>query len=184
MEKLSPISYGWHHFIDLSAVDKSLASLSCIFQDLVHLEAFIFLSICGLLLGCCLENHFFFVFLELCWVLFGHPSAIQLWQAHVLFLISKIRDIPFFPFFIPIRIVNDVINLLLSHDHVQDGTELLYFFLLLTNGVKKLLLFVFMLVLYVLQLLQIDYIFVFDLFESNFHLVYLLIERFVVFLDT
>lgn len=95
--------YVAHHFAYLRALDQCLAALSGVFEDLVHLESFTVSLLVGrLLLLSVLENYFFFVFLKLYGVFFGHASAVELGKTHVFLLIGKIRYIPLFFLLIPV----------------------------------------------------------------------------------
>jgi len=165
------------------ALDQCLAALSSVFEDLVHLESFtVSLPVSRLLLLCVFEYYLFFVFLKLYGVSFGHACAVELGKAHVLLFIGKIRYSPLFFLLTPVWIIDDIVNLLLSHDHIENWAEFLDFFLLLSDGVKKLLFFILVFILNIFELLQIDYVFVLYFLETHLHLIHLFIQRFVIFL--
>ena len=97
--------------------------------------------------------------------------------------IGEVRHNPLSPLLIPLRVVDDRLQLVIVHENADDGLELFHLFLLIPNCVKQFLLLFLVLVLDVPEFNQVGRILFLDLLKSLPHLVNLLIQTFIVFLD-
>jgi hypothetical protein len=77
--------------------------------------------------------------------------------------------------FVPVGVVDDGFELVLSHQDVHDGLKLFNLFLLVTDSVQQLLLLIFVLILQIPQLYQIGRVLLLDFLEAFPHLVDLLV---------
>jgi len=134
----------------------------------------------------CFENYLFFLPVSFVFIRLSlrHSRTTEFWKSSTLLFISKEWYIPLFFLLTPLRIVNNMFNLFLSHYHVQNGTKFFHLFLLLSDCIQQLFFLILMLILNVLEFLKIGHILPFDLFESSFHLIDFFIQRFIVFLNT
>lgn len=109
--------------------------------------------------------------------------VLELGQGDHPLLVDEVGHTPLPLLLAPIRVVDDHVQLVLAHQHAQDGLELLYLLLLVPDRVEQLLLLVLVLVLDVLQLCQVRHVFLLHLGESFAHFIYLLVEILVVLFD-
>jgi len=79
--------------------------------------------------------------------------------------------------------VDNVLNLIMTHQNTQNCLVFLDLFLLFSDGVKHLFLLVFMLVANICQFLKIGYVLGLDFLEAEAHLVYFLVQRFIIFFN-
>lgn len=105
------------------------------------------------------------------------------WKIDHPFAIGEGRYAPLPSFIVPTRVVNDMFELIWTHENIHDGSELFDLLFLISDGIKQLLLLVFMLILNILQFNQIHSVLLLDLLKTLAHLVNLFIEIFVVFLN-
>lgn len=82
-----------------------------------------------------------------------HP--VHFWKVDHPFTIGKGRDIPLSFLVIPAGVIEDVFELILIHEDVDDSCILFYFFLLIPNSIKQLLLFILVLVLKIFEFDQV-----------------------------
>ena len=66
------------------------------------------------------EIEFFFLFLGLN-VVFGDLFGLEFGQVDVLFPVSEVSHLPLAFFFVPFRVVDDHVDLVDGHQHVEDG---------------------------------------------------------------
>ena len=97
--------------------------------------------------------------------------------------VGEVGHNPLPPLLVPLGVVYDGLELVIVHENADDGLELLNLFLLIPDGVKKLLLLLLVLVLNVPEFDQVGRIFLLDLLKPLAHLVNFLIQTFVVLLD-
>ena len=100
-----------------------------------------------------------------------------------LLAVGEVRHPPLSAFLVPLGIVDDGFDLVLTHEDVDYGGVLLDLFLLVADGVEQLLLFLLVLVLDVLEFDQIGRVLLFDFLEAGPHLIDFLVETLVVFLN-
>ena len=81
--------------------------------------------------------------------------TVHFWKVDHSFTIGKGRDTPLSFFIIPTGVVKDVLELILIHEDIDNRCKLFYFFLLIPDSIKKLLLFILVLVLKIFKLDQI-----------------------------
>ena len=116
-------------------------------------------------------------------IIFGDLLRLQLGQVHILLPVSKKGHLPLTFFLIPLRVIHNHINLFTIHQHIQNRRKFLYLLLLVPDCIQQLLFFILMFILNVPQLSQVRNVLLLDLRESLLHLVHLLIQVLVVFLD-
>ncbi len=116
-------------------------------------------------------------------IIFGDLLRLQLGQVHILLSVSKKGHFPLTFFLIPLRVIHYHINLFTVHQHIQNRRKFLNLFLLVPDRIQQLLFFILMFILNVPQLSQVRNVLLLDLRESLLHLVHLLIQVLVVFLD-
>lgn len=87
------------------------------------------------------KYYLFFLFLLL------HISAIKLRKGDHFLFIHKIRYSPLSFLFVPVRIIDNNIELILTHEYIYDCLKFLHFFLLESDSIEKFFLLIFMLVL-------------------------------------
>lgn len=107
----------------------------------------------------------------------------QLREVYHSFTICKVRDNPFSSLFVPLRIIDDCLELIAVHQNVDDSLILLDLFLLISDCVKKLLFFLLMLVLNVPQFDQISSIFFLNFLKTKSHLINFLVQTLIVLLN-
>lgn len=90
------------------------------------------------------------------------------------------RNEPLSFFFIPLWIVDNRLKLIVVHEDIYNCLELFNLFLLIPDGIKKLLLFLLVLVLDISQLNQVSCVFLFYFLKSKPHLINLFIQTFIV----
>lgn len=93
------------------------------------------------------------------------------------------RDNPLPFFFIPFRIVDDIFQLIVVHEYADDSLEFFDLFFLVSDGIKKFLFFLLVLVLKISQLNQVRCVFLLDLLETKPHLVNFFVQTLVVFFN-
>lgn len=122
-------------------------AFSRVFEDVVNPETCIRTHPVDVSLGGGLEDYFLLLAISGVRVSARHAGIGQFGQAHVFFLIGEIGHVPFFLFLVPLRVVDDVVDLVRSHQHGQNRRKFLYLLLLLANSIEEVLLFILMLIL-------------------------------------
>lgn len=126
------------------------------------------------------KTQFFFLFLIFhqlfCSVFVGYFR-----EVNISFTISKGRNLPLLCFFVPLRVIDDGLEMILRHQHIKNSLEFFDFFLLIPDCIEQLFLFIFMFILNISQLSQIHDIFLFYFCKSLLYLIYLFIETFIIF---
>ena len=95
-------------------------ALSRVFEDVVDPETCIRAHPVDVSLGGGLEDYFFLLAVSGVGVPACHAGIGQFGQSHVFFLIGEIGNVPFFIFLVPFRVVDDVVDLVRSHQHGQN----------------------------------------------------------------
>ncbi len=113
----------------------------------------------------------------------GHLFALEFGQVDVLLAVGEVGHLPLPLLLVPLRVVDNHIDLITGHEHVHDGGELLDLLLLVADGIEKLLLLILMLVLDVPQLCEIGDVFFLDLSKALLDFIHLFIEVLVVLLN-
>lgn len=112
-----------------------IVNLSCIFDDIIKLETLIrwyFLLIVSLRVT---EEKFFFLFFSFDKI-FSHLFTHQFGKIDIFLFVSKERYLPLPFLFIPFRVVDNMINLIRTHQYIKDCWELFYLFFLVPNRIK------------------------------------------------
>lgn len=93
------------------------------------------------------------------------------------------RDRPLSSLVAPGGVVEDVLELVLIHEHIHDGSVLFDLFLLVSDRVKQFFLLLLVLALEVFELDEVEGVLLLDLLEALPHLVHLFIKVLVVLLN-
>jgi len=112
-----------------------IVDLSGIFDDIIKFETLIgwyFLLIVSLRVT---EEKFLFLFFGLNKI-FSHLFTHQFRKIDIFLPVGKERNLPLPFFFIPLRIVDNMINLIWTHQYVKDCWELFYLFFLIPYRIK------------------------------------------------
>ena len=156
-----------------------IMDLSCIFDDVIEFETLIrwyFLLIVSFRVA---EEKLFLLFFSF-YKIFSHLFTHQFWKINIFLPVSKERYFPLSFFFIPLRVVDNMINLIWIHKNVKNCWKLFDLFFLVSDRIKQLLFLIFMLILYISQFSQVSNIFLFNLCKSFLNFVYLLVKIFVI----
>lgn len=155
-----------------------ISSIPCVSEYIINLESFNGGSLLQVLLVV-LKNDLLLLLL-----LFDHllVHAVHLGEVYHTLAIGKGRDRPLSFLVAPGRVVEDVLELILIHEHVHYGRVLLYLFLLVSDSVKQFFLFLLVLALQIFELDEVEGVLLLYLLETLPHLVHLFIEILVVFL--
>lgn len=154
----------------------------CVFDNVVQSEPFVWWWLLFVVPFRVTEVKFFFLLFSLD-VIFSNLLGLQLGQVHILLSVSEKWHLPLSFLLIPFRVINNHINLVTAHQHIQNGRKFFNLLLLVPDRIKQLLFLILMLILNVPQLSQVSNVLFLDLCESLFNLVHLLVQVLVVFLD-
>lgn len=125
-----------------------ITSFPCILYNIIDFKsAFIWCYLLEISLRGCFEGDFFLFFLGLEVILFEVACITEFGESHALLSISKVRHIPLLLFLIPFWIIYYMLDLLRSHYHIKNGAEFLNLFFLVSNCIKQIFFFVFVLIL-------------------------------------
>lgn len=155
-----------------------ISSIPCVSEYIINLESFNGGSLLQVLLVV-LKNDLLLLLL-----LFDHllVHSVHLGEVDHALAIGKGRNRPLSFLVAPGRVVEDVLELILIHEHVHYGRVLLYLFLLVSDSVKQFFLFLLVLALQIFELDEVEGVLLLYLLETLPHLVHLFIEILVVFL--
>ena len=155
-----------------------ISSIPCVSEYIINLESFNGGSLLQVLLVV-LKNDLLLLLL-----LFDHllVHAMHLGEVYHTLAIGKGWNRPLSFLVAPGRVVEDVLELILIHEHVHNGRVLLYLFLLVSDSVKQFFLFLLVLALQIFELDEVEGVLLLYLLETLPHLVHLFIEILVVFL--
>lgn len=123
---------------------------SGVFHDVIEPESVLWRAPLLLIpLGVSEKKLFFILF---CFYhIFSHLFAHKFGEVNIFFSVGEVGYFPFPFFLIPFWAVDDHINLVTGHKHIEDGWELFDLFLLVSDSIEKFFLLVLMLVLDISQ---------------------------------
>lgn len=148
-------------------------ALPCVSNNAIDFKTIIGWPLLGLSVSPWVSEDYLFALLLLLYHFFAH--AMYFGKVDHFFAIGEVWNPPLSALLIPLWIVDNGLKLISTHQNADNGSEFFNLFLLVTYGVKQLLFFFFMLILYILEFNQIGSVFLLYLLETWPHLIYLFV---------